>query len=234
MSDGGQIQVLGVEPVRWPEQADEWLSRIAEAFSEVEGQAVRGSRIDGTTGGWLETQGVTAEGVLDTRLVTRPIDGGVLVAVQGSAEMDIVAADAWAVAVRLATERLGGAQKDFEWTALLGPPPDRIGSMEAIFGEAIVGPFRVSCPEKIFSELVPKWGQSLGAVDILYSWPMLVEGRHAGYNWAAASTAASMGLHQLCALFSVGVGMVLIVRDPPALREHGVRGVDPIRRTGSL
>ncbi len=221
----GQLEILGVVPVNWPEQADEWLSRLGDAFAEVEGQVVRGSRVDAMTHGWLETSGATAEGPLDTRLLTSPVKGGLVVAVTASEEIDPAAADAWWLAVRLATERLGGPGREFEWTALVGPPLERVGSMEAIFGEAVIGPFRVSCPEEMLRELAPRWGGPLEAVSFLYSWPLRVEGRHTGYNWPAASTAASMGLYELCALLSIGADMCLVVREQPAPLESGVRHV---------
>jgi len=66
---------------------------------------------------------------------------------------------------------------------------------------------------------------SFGSANHGVSWPILVEARHTGYNWDAASKAAAFELHRLGALLSLVFGECLVVREAPAPVEWGVRQV---------
>jgi hypothetical protein len=222
------IVPVRMESFDWRVQGDEWIHRVGECLAQAEGFAVSGHRYDDTTKPFIEVTGAGPDGgVLDTRLVVIPGETGVLVAVAGKTEEpDDAAAEAWVQAAQCATARLGSPGAEFGWTAVLAPPPARIGGAEpALAGVARVGGFRLASAGRPLQEVLLPQAPSFGSANTGVSWPILVEARHTGYNWDAASKAAAFELHRLGALLSLVFGECLVVREAPAPVEWGARQV---------
>jgi hypothetical protein len=220
------VASVGVESFDWSKQGDEWVHRVSECMTETDGFSVTGHKYDDTTKPFIEFTGAGPSGApLDTRLVIMPREAGIFIAVAGKTEeLDEAAADAWAQAARCATLRLGTPGSEYHWTAIIAPPAIRItGAEPAIDGEANVGIFRLVSTGQPLYEMMPPQLPSFSSAGSGVSWPILVEGRHTGYNWTAALEKAAFDLHRLCALLSLVLGECLVVREAPAPIAHGVR-----------
>jgi hypothetical protein len=203
-----------------------------------------------TTEPFIEVTSTMADGSAhDTQFLVLPLDDGVLIA-SGTREGDQpseAASEAWARAARCATEGLGTAGTSFAWTAVLGPPPIRMGGTEvAINNEATVGPFHISSAGRGLREVLPPQAPTFSSsIGVSVSWPILVEGQHEGYDWSAAGRKAAFELHRLAGMLSVALSDCIVEREAPAPREWGVRQVPDqlswlsrrvadARRTGTL
>jgi hypothetical protein len=244
------IVEIAVEAIDWKTHADEWLHRVGRCMTGVDGYAVTGHRYDMTTEPFIEVTSTMADGSAhDTQFLVLPLDDGVLIA-SGTREGDQpseAASEAWARAARCATEGLGTAGTSFAWTAVLGPPPIRMGGTEvAINNEATVGPFHISSAGRGLREVLPPQAPTFSSsIGGSVSWPILVEGQHEGYDWSAAGRKAAFELHRLAGMLSVALSDCIVEREAPAPREWGVRQVPDqlswlsrrvadARRTGTL
>jgi hypothetical protein len=186
---------------------------------------VTGEKYDSTTQPFIEVRASNDEDPLSTALLVAPLESGALIAVGVvDGEIDISALEPWARAARCATERLGSPGQDFEWTSIVAAPRVRIGGTEvSVDGESAFGPFRISSTGGPLHEVLPPLIPSLHSAAFGTCWPLLIEGRHSGYNWTAAGRAAAFDLHRLCGLLSVAFGSCLVVREAPFPLEGGVR-----------
>jgi hypothetical protein len=226
VAEYASVASVGVESFDWGKQGDEWVHRVSECMAETDGFSVTGHKYDDTTRPFIEFTGARRSGAtLDTRLVIIPREAGVFIAVASKAEeLDEAAADAWAQAARCATLRLGASATEYHWTAIIAPPAIRItGAEPPIEGEANVGVFRLVSTGQPLHERMPPQLPSFSSTGSGVSWPILVEARHTGYNWAAALQKAAFDLHRLCALLSLVLGECLVVREAPAPVTDGVR-----------
>jgi hypothetical protein len=226
VAEYASVASVGVESFDWEKQGDEWVHRVSECMAETDGFSVTGHKYDDTTRPFIEFTGARRSGAtLDTRLVIIPREAGVFIAVASKTEeLDEAAADAWAQAAQCATLRLGASATEYHWTAIIAPPAIRItGAEPAIEGEANVGVFRLVSTGQPLHERMPPQLPSFSSTGSGVSWPILVEARHTGYNWAAALQKAAFDLHRLCALLSLVLGECLVVREAPAPVTDGVR-----------
>ncbi len=228
MAEYAVVIPVRVESFDWRAQGDEWVHRVGECLAEPAGFSVSGRKYDGTTKPFIEFTGVGPDGgVLDARLVVIPLQAGVFVVIAGKTEEpDEMIATAWVQAAQCATARLGSPGTEFRWTAVLAPPPARIGGAEpALASVATVGAFRLASAGHPLYEVLRSQVPSFWSANRGVSWPILVEAGHKGYNWDAASKAAAFELHRLSGLLSLAFGECLVVREAPAPIEWGVRQV---------
>jgi hypothetical protein len=226
VADYACVASVGVESFDWSKQGDEWVHRVSECMVETGGFSVTGHKYDDTTKPFIEFTGAYRSGTpLDTRLVIIPLGEGVFIGVAGKTqELDEAAAEAWVQAARCATSRLATPGTEYHWTAVIGPPAIRITGLEpAIDREANVGGFRLVSTGQPLLERMPPQLPSFSSAGSGISWPILVEARHTGYNWEAASQKAAFDLHRLCALLSLVLGDCLVVREAPMPVADGVR-----------
>lgn len=159
-------------------------------------------------------------------LVAPLAEGGTLLVVGGNEEADQRVVDAWVAAARCATARLGSPGEKFRWSAIIGHSPSRVGGSEfELEGEYTLGGMQLCSAGQPLTEPGIQWQPTLFGGSIVRSWPMVVTGTHRGHNWPAASTAAALDLHRLCALLSVYGGEPVVVREAPIPGDWGTRAV---------
>lgn len=199
---------LGFEPVDWSTSADEWLHCLALCNSEMGSEvSFAGHRRDATTQPFIE---VTSErpdrSHPDTVMLLLPTEDGLEILLGGREEdIDEEIATMWATAVRCATNRLGTTSTELEWTAIIGTPAEgHYGGRFALEAVARIGPFELSPGGRPLTQLTRNTaGVSLYSAGIRHSWPVLVRGRHTGFNWPSAQKRGSFELRRLCALLSL-------------------------------
>jgi hypothetical protein len=108
----------------------------------------------------------------------------------------------WVNAVAKASLGLADQHPDFRWTAVIGPTPSPHSYALGLLEPATVGPLRIRPGGVQLTELLPS-GSSLSSRGVFWSWPAIIEGTTKGFNWRAASQAATRQLVRLCALLSL-------------------------------
>jgi hypothetical protein len=207
--------------IQWQKEGDEWISHLVVALALV-----------GITGRTLKTREPTEEvpyhhiectpepSNLRSRLIIIPVQSGIIV--QAIAEEpvpeDLVT---WISAIKKANEQLGRSQKEFNWAAVIGPNKDIEPHGQILDAATSVGPLQLRPGKVFYAEYMEARFPSLASRNSFWSWPIIVEGRARGYEWEAASRAALMDLHRLCALLSVAWDRCWVLRDTPQLREPG-------------
>ncbi len=124
---------IGVEPVNWNNNGDEWLHRVQERMATIPDYDITGHRYDLTTAPFVEiTNSTTNPAAADTQFLVLPLEDGLLVAAgtREGDQPDPEAMAAWAQAARQSTAALGSPGQPFDWTALIGPPYPRISGDE--------------------------------------------------------------------------------------------------------
>jgi hypothetical protein len=219
----------GVEPIDWEAASDEWLHHLSERLTQ-DPRRIRVSQtlFDMTTQPFIEIAAVSADGgPIDTRLLLVPTKAGLLTFFGGrEAEVDESDCDAWAEAAKAATRDLGSGEQQFEWTAIIGSPVERMGGTEsALSGPAVIGPFTLSAMAHPLREAWSQPGNpSLGSWSTGSSWPILVSGHNRGYDWNKAGRAAAFDLELLCALLTVASDHdCFVVREGLAPLDWGTR-----------
>ena len=217
---------LGMYPIVWPQQGDEWLHRFGIAVNEVSpGVVVSGTKYDSTTGPFIEIS-LTIDGIpSESHVLVGPTQDGAAVLIAGPGEPEASVAEQIARSARLATEGLGDIGAEHEWTAIVGHSADRIGGMEKrLTAPGQVGPLAIASSGVAF--VSPGREQpSMSGWSVHRSTPMIVSGRSRGYSWQAASLTAARELRTLCGLLSVAWDCDLEVLEGAAPLEWGARRV---------
>ncbi len=201
---------VSVEPFAWATAADEWLHCLSGCAAERDGGIrVAGHRFDETTRPFIEVLGDRPGGERSsTLLLLLPDNEGVAVYLGGRAEgIDDEIAEAWAAAVACATNRLGQITEHFEWSAIIGARGEgRSGGRFALGHRFEIGAFELSPAGRPLTQVNRNIvAPSLNSASTHHSWPVVVRGRHSGFNWAAANKRAAFDLRRLCALLSLDV-----------------------------
>jgi hypothetical protein len=120
----------------------------------------------------------------------------------------------WASAVAKASLGLADQHPDFRWAAVIGPTPSPHSYALGLLEPATVGPLQIRPGGVQLTEYLPS-RSSLFSRGVFWSWPAIVEGTTRGFNWRAASQAATRQLVRLCALLSVCWGRAWQIRQGP-------------------
>jgi hypothetical protein len=147
--------------------------------------------------------------------------------------------EAWLNAARVATDSLGKHYPEFDWSAIIGPIPSRIGEHRAgVDSEGLATPGNFgglifSSSGRHLLEVVPSpempllsGGQGRGSI------PIVVNGASCGHSWDNAAVSAARDLNRACRLLSVAWGVCMVIRVSPAPLDWGLRQV-PERPLGT-
>jgi hypothetical protein len=205
-------QDLGVYPVRFTDQGDEWCHHLTVALTGDSHIAARGT--DGTDAVEL---GPPLVGPVHSKLLVRPHADGTSCVVTGdgeSASADQV--EPWRSAADTAVSLLGRQDRIFAWEAIVGTAPqtaglDRTGLLGEAqdFGPVHLAPGGVCMREQLFTE-------RLGGTGIRHSFPLIASGEYTTYVWDRAAQIAELCQRRACALLSLVTGVVWIPRSHPA------------------
>ena len=203
-------QDIGVYPVLFAEQGDEWSYHLRAELTGDGHMAARGT--DGTDPVEL---GPPPSGPVRGKLLVRPHPDGVSCTVVGegeSASPDQV--EPWRRAAEAAVSLLGRRNHVFTWEAIVGTSPHTFGLDIGALAEAQdIGPVRLTpggicMREQVFSERI-------GGSGIRHSFPLVASGQFGTYVWDRAALIAELCLRRTCALLSLVTGEVWIPRSHP-------------------
>lgn len=205
---------IGVLPVLFADQGDEFVHHLAAVFSPLGFASARGT--DGTTP--VEV-GPPLNGPVRSRLLIRPHGDGISCAVVGeesSATPDQI--DPWRLAVVGAQSRLGECDREFSWQAIIGTSShqlglDRLGELRAPtqIGPVTLTPGGVCMREYISSStLIDRTG-----FGVRHSFPVIASGRVSSYAWRPVEDVLTVQVRRTCALLSLATGELWIPRMLP-------------------
>ena len=206
-------QEIGVYPVNFTGQGDEWCHHLTVALTGDSHMAARGT--DGTDAVEL---GPPLVGPVHSKLLVRPDAAGISCVVSGdgdSASADQV--EPWRCAADTAVSLLGRQDRVFAWEAIVGTAPRTAGlDRSGPFGESQdFGPVHlasggVCMREQLFTERLG------GGFGVRHSFPLIASGEYKTYVWDRAAQIAELCLRRTCALLSLVTGAVWIPRSHPA------------------
>lgn len=229
MLDDGTFVVLGESEVAWETQGDEWLHWFGVAVAEqVPDLAVAGSKYDNTTKPFIAVPLQRGGALTDLRVLLGVATDHVVALAHGLEEPFV--SDELLAGLRDAVSevkgRLGDPGAEFEWSAIVGHPANRIGGIEKhLEAPGTVGPLRLESSGVILAEPGTSDQSSLSSWALHRSVPIRVFGRSTGYRWDAASLGAARDLRTLCALLTLAWGADVGVKEGPAPLEWGARQV---------
>jgi hypothetical protein len=212
---------IGVFPVSWTEQGDEWAFHLATALTGSGYLGGQGSSMGG--GDVIFAPPPTSR--MQCSLRVRRDPGGVACIVFGqegpSNEDD---ATRWREAAKAAVEKLSQHDQDCSWRAVVGPGPtapewQRPGPLAAI---VTIGPVELAPGGVHMRELS---GFARGRIDAPWperrTWPVIASGRVRSYSWSYADYQAQGQVHRVCALLSLISGIWWTPRSGPRVQRPG-------------
>jgi hypothetical protein len=209
-------QDIGVFPVDFAGQGDEWSHHLCVALTGDSHIAARGT--DGTDPVEL---GPPLSGPVQSKLLVRPDPGGIRCTVTGDGDAAPTGQVApWRQAAKAAVALLGGRDRVFTWEAIVGMAPR---GFEGSFGQLAhpqdIGPVQLVPGGICMREQAPS--DRAGGSGLRYSFPVVASGQVSVYAWGRAALAAEVCLRRTCALLSLLTGAVWIPRSHPRERADG-------------
>jgi hypothetical protein len=209
---------IGVLPVSWSDQSDEWVFHLARAIHDPT------HWIDSLPG---EGHPAAREVILKPpptssircNLRVQQVPGGIRCVVfddQGPVNEDD--AQQWQDAAKSAVTQLGKADQDFAWHAIVGPHPRapewrRPGPLAE---PMVIGPTLLTPGGVQLREMTGYVGGRIdGPWPARYTWPVIVSGTVHTYKRDLAVHTARKLVHRICALVSVILGICWIMRSGP-------------------
>lgn len=205
-------QDIGVFPVRFSDQGDEWCHHLTVALT---GDSYMGAR--GTDGTDPVELGPPSIGPVHSKLLVRPHGDGISCTVTGDGDAGPAdQVEPWRRAAYTAVSLLGRQNQAFTWEAILGTAPqslglDRVGPFEKPqdFGPVRLAPGGVCMREQVFSERI-------GGTGFRHSFPLIASSDYTTYVWDRAAQIAELCLRRTCAMLTMVTGEVWIPRSHPA------------------
>ena len=205
-------QDIGVYPVQFTGQGDEWCHHLTVALTGDGHMAARGT--DGTDAVELSPPHV---GPVHSKLLVWPHADGIGCVVTGdgdSASADQI--EPWRHAADTAVSLLGRQDRVFAWEAIVGTAPqtaglDRSGPLgePQDFGPVHLASGGVCMREQVLTE-------RLGGSGIRHSFPLVASGEYTTWEWDRAAQIAELCLRRACAMLSLVTGAVWSPRSHPA------------------
>jgi hypothetical protein len=214
-------QSIGVFPVNFTEQGDEWCHHLTVALTGDDHMSARG-----TNGADPVELGPPPAGPVHSKLLVRPHADGISCTVTGDGEsVPAGQVEPWRRAADTAVSLLGREDRAFAWEAIIGTAPqtfglDRCGPLEEPqdFGPVHLAPGGVCMREQVYTE-------RLGGTGIRHSFPLMASGAYTTYVWDRTAQIAQLCLRRTCALLTLITGEVWIPRSHPAQVLGGLGGL---------
>jgi hypothetical protein len=192
---------IGVYPVPWPEQGDEWVFHLSRILTGHEGGL--GGRGSPTVGEViLDSPGDSLRSSLRVR---RHLPEGVACTVLGEGDGGDDQVEPWQNAASAAVAELGKHDRDFTWEVILGPSPrwwdlpqsplakqEALGPVQLTPGGVCMRELLVRAPDLIDKPVMGR-----------YSWPLIASGVERTYRLAVADERVRTPVRQACALLSL-------------------------------
>jgi hypothetical protein len=218
-------QDIGVFPVHFQAQGDEWTHHLAV---ELTGGGHIGAT--GTDGTEPVVIGPPTPGPVTSKLHVTPHQDGIrctVVGDQGTASQDQV--DPWRRAAEAAVAALGHRNRDFTWEAIIGTDPvvlgmDRLGAL----GTArTLGPVRLTPGGICMRERVMPYDQRIdqSGFGVRHSFPVIAAGQVSTYDWERVEPVAENCLRRTCALLTLCSGPLWVPRSHPRQLIDGQDGL---------
>ena len=209
-------QDIGVFPVNFAEQGDEWSYHLRV---ELTGDMPMGGR--GTDGTAPVKLGPPVSGPVHSKLLVSPHPNGISCTVTGDGDSASPGqVDPWRRAAQAAVALLGTRNRVFTWEAVVGVAPR---GFEGRFGQLAqphdLGPVHLVPGGICMRELIP--GERTGSSGYRHSFPVIASGQVSTYEWGRGALAAEVCLRRACALLSLLTGAVWVPRSHPSERADG-------------
>jgi hypothetical protein len=206
---------IGVLPVSWTEQGDEWKFHLANALT---GSGYLGGQGSSMGGGDVIVNPPPMSS-MQCSLRIRRDPGGLACIVfgnEGPGNEDDAAR--WREAAEAAVAKLGNYDQDFSWRAIVGPGPtgpewNRPGPLAAV---VTIGPVELAPGGVQMRELA---GFAHGRIDSPWpartTWPVIASGTVRSYSEDYVQYQAQARVHRICALLSLMSGIWWTLRSGP-------------------
>jgi hypothetical protein len=123
----------------------------------------------------------------------------------------------WKSAFEQACARLFEDEPKYEWWSVIGTRRGMIADVPKLVEGGTIGDIAIEAAAKECTEALDlPSNPSLGGANIFSSFPVVVRGKSAGYNWNVASQRATIDLNAICALFSLAFDSCWSVRLSPS------------------
>ena len=224
---------IGVLPVSWPDQADEWAFHLARVLHGPD-HWVHGLAGEGSLFGREVVFNPPHDSSMHCSLRVRPAPGGIACVVfdeEGpGSETD---AQRWQDAAESPVAQMGRSNQDFDWSAVLGPHPSAPEWLRfaPLAQPTVLGPVQLAPGGVRMREMA---GYSRGQIEspwpARYTWPVIATGAVRTYRPEFAEHLARKLTYRICALLSVISGTCWIARSGPHVQipgfpERGLRTV---------
>jgi hypothetical protein len=208
-------QDIGVFPVSFRLQGDEWAHYLRAVFADGEFMPTLG-----TDGRDPVELGPRLSGPVRSRLLVSPDPGGIRCVVTGEDDGEPDQVEPWRRAAREAVALLGAGNRVFVWEAVIGTSPRTAGlcRLGPLREPVDLGPVRLTPGDVCMRELVTserKAGFRHGDGGFRHSFPVIASGQVRTYAWGPVAMVAELCLRRACALLSLVTGEVWIPRTPP-------------------
>jgi hypothetical protein len=209
-------QDIGVFPVDFRVQGDEWSHHLRARFPNGEHMQAQG-----TDGVCPVELGPPLSGLVLSRLLVSPDPGGIRCIVAGEGDTaEPGQVEPWICAAREAVCLIGAGDRAFVWEAMIGTSPRTMGLCRiGPLGEPVnLGRVRLTPGGMCMRELGTserKAGFRHGVGGFRHSFPIIASGEVRTYAWERAGLTAELCLRRTCALLSLVTGQAWIPRTPP-------------------
>jgi hypothetical protein len=209
-------QDIGVLPVRFRDQGDEFAHHISAEFGDPRFMAATGSN-----GHSPVELGPPLSGVVSSRLAIRSHEGGVACTVvgdHGAASAQEV--EPWRRAVHAASEALGRRDRVFVWEAVVSTYPRQLGldRLGTLAQPRSLGPVALAPGGVMMREYVPPADRVDQGPGPRHTFPLIASGSVTCYAWEPVESVAHQCLRRACALLSLTTGPLWIPRTYPTRR----------------
>ncbi|MEU8919449.1 hypothetical protein AB0D10_00760 [Kitasatospora sp. NPDC048545] len=216
-------QDLGVFPVHFRGQGDEFTHHVSGEFGDPRFMSARGS--DGSSPVEL---GPPLSGAVSSRLIIRALEEGVACSVTGdgdsASEQEV---EPWRRAVVAAVDALGRRDRVFVWEAVVSTHPQNLGldRVGALAGPRALGPVALAPGGVLMREYVADPDRVDQGAGVRHTFPLIASGAVSSYSWESVESVAHQRLRRVCALLSLATGTLWIPRTYPKHRPEDGEGL---------